>query len=146
MGDINGTLAKVVEDKNIQEIRAVLAAFIVTDQGFSKGILAEKIQYCISKGILESDLFESFDGGPLNENPVTWTNEYYAEQRTKFRGNFSVERLKHLKRVGQKLFGSNKIAPRPSYPDPDNPLPSGTPWLIFAGVAVAAIVLWLILS
>jgi hypothetical protein len=85
------------------------------DQGFSQGVIEEKIRYCETKGVTPSELFVKFDGEPFNENPSEWTNKYYATQRTKLRANFCRERLEHLKKVGKKLFPEPQVqAPTPT--------------------------------
>jgi len=104
MENINDTPNKALVEKDIDRIRSILSGFITADQGFSQGILDEKLRYCKSRGVSEDELFVPFEGEALNENSAEWDTAYFARQRTKFDANFSRERLEHLRKVGKKLF------------------------------------------
>jgi hypothetical protein len=104
MENINVTLDKALEKKDLDAIRRILSTFITADQSFSKGLLDERLRYCVRMGVSEEELFVPFDGGPLNENPTEWNIDYFAKQRVRFNANFSRERLEHLRQVGKKLF------------------------------------------
>ncbi|GHU27336.1 hypothetical protein FACS1894164_19410 [Spirochaetia bacterium] len=114
MEGINKTLDEAIRAKDIEEVRNVLTTSMVQDPGFSKGVFEERFKRCLI-GLSETNIFDPFDGEPLNLNQSAWTKDYYAAQQTEFRYNFSLERLEHLKKVGRKLFPS--AAPRPFLPD-----------------------------
>jgi hypothetical protein len=126
--------------------------FMLEDQGFSKGVFDEKVRYCRAQHISDNDLFVPYDGGPLIEDTSQWTNKYYASQQTKFRANFSRERLAHLKKVGAHLFprveAQKKNAERISDSSTREARSrrGGTKIVCIAGgIAAAAFILWLIL-
>jgi hypothetical protein len=104
MEDINKTLNEAIRSKDIKTIRDVLTTSMVQDPGFSKGVFEERLKRCLVAAISDSELFETFEGSVINRDPNTWTKDYYAEQRTEFRYNFSLERLEHLKKVGRQLY------------------------------------------
>jgi hypothetical protein len=104
MENIDDRLNKAIADKDLGRIRQILSGFITADQGFSRAVLEEKVNYCVRMGFSESELFEEFDGEPLNENSDEWDTAYFTKQRVKFDSNFSRERLEHLKQVGKKVF------------------------------------------
>ena len=104
MENINDTLDQALVKKDIGRIREILSGFITADQGFSKGVLDEKIRYCESMGVSRDDIFVPFTGEPLNKNSAEWDIPYFVKQRVQFDANFSSERLEHLREVGEKLF------------------------------------------
>jgi hypothetical protein len=106
MEDINKTLDEAIRGKDIKTIRNILTTSMVQDPGFSKGVFEERLKRCFASGVSSQDLFEPFAGTAINEDPNGWTKDYYAELRTEFRYNFSLERLDHLKKVGRKLYPS----------------------------------------
>jgi hypothetical protein len=142
--DIDKTLEKSVHTQDILGIRNVLATFITQDQGFSTGIFDEKVKYCLNQGIREDELFEKFNEEQFEGASEKWTNEYYALQRTRFRANFSRERLAHLKKVGRKLFPSASASPGSS-PSEEVKKKYGSLWWIAAAGIGAAAILWLLL-
>jgi hypothetical protein len=114
MEDINQTLDDAIRARDIKDIRNILTTSMVQDPGFRKGIFEERLKRCFTAGLSDADIFVSFEGKPLNNNQNAWTKDYYAEQRTEFRYNFSRERLEHLRRVGSRLYQSAET-PASSY-------------------------------
>jgi hypothetical protein len=157
MEDINQTLDKAIQAKDVQEIRDVLTTSMVQDPGFSKGVFEERLKRCLSAGISESVLFVPFEGEKLNNDQAAWDKDYYATQRTEFRYNFSLERLEQLKKIGRKLFPSASAFPQKEeakrkYGDGGtyrreqnfNMEKDGFPkWLIPVGIGVAAVAILL---
>jgi hypothetical protein len=156
MEDINRDLDEAIRTKDIKTIRNILTTSMVQDPGFNNGVFEDRLRRCLAAGLTESDIFVPFEGTPINHSPDAWTKDYYAEQRTEFRYNFSTERLAHLRKVGQKIYPSEK--PRPSsyseeakkkhgderaYHREDRSYrEDGAPkWLIPVGIAAAALVL-----
>jgi hypothetical protein len=111
MENINVSLNKAIEKRELGRIREILSGFITADQSFSKGIFDERLRYCVSRGVLEQELFVPFDGGLLNENPIEWDIPYFAKQRVRFHANFSRERLEHLRQIGKKIFLESDSVP-----------------------------------
>jgi hypothetical protein len=163
MEDINQTLDNAIRAMDIDVIRNILTTSMVQDPGFNKGVFEERLKRCFAAGISEADIFVPFEGEPLSNNQNAWTNDYYAEQRTEFRYNFSHERLEHLRRVGSRLYQSSetpasscheeakkKYGDRKSYPSsqttrrsPESPGDGFPKWLIPAGIG-AFLLLWLL--
>jgi hypothetical protein len=114
MENINQTLDKAIVVKDIKVIRNILTTSMVQDPGFSNGVFEERLKRCFAAGLSEADVFVPFEGEPINYDQNAWTKDYYAEQRTEFRYNFSCERLEHLRKVGSKLYQSTE-APASSY-------------------------------
>jgi hypothetical protein len=165
MEDVTLTLDEAIRAKDIKTIRNILTTSMVQDPGFSNGVFEERLKRCFFAGLAESDIFVPFDGKPLDYNQSAWTKDYYAEQRTEFRYNFSCERLEHLRKVGSKLYrsteapdssyheeakekyGDGEPYPRPrqkqSFESQGDEFPK---WLIPAGigVGVAALLLWIL--
>jgi len=169
MEDINKTLDEAISTRDIKSIRNILVTGIAQDPGFNNGILENELKYCFDSKITKEELFEPFEGDLLNEDQNIWTKDYYAEQRTEFRYNFSFERFEHLKKLGKKLYPSkNALSNEQSEHDDYSPSlenkdekrkykntecistkdkeNEGIPnWLIPAGIgAVALFLLWLI--
>jgi hypothetical protein len=161
MENINNTLDEAIRSRDIKAIRNVLTTSMVQDPGFSKGVFEERLKRCLAAGISDSELFETFEGSAINSEPNTWTRDYYAKERTKFRYNFSLERLEHLKKVGRHLYPVTPPAvsslneetkkeyrdrgtsrKRSSSPRQDEEFPK---WLIPVGIGAAALVLLWIL-
>jgi len=169
MEDINESLDEAIRTKDIKSIRNILVTGIAQDPGFSKRVLERELKHCLDAGISKDELFEPFEGAPLNIDQNAWTKEYYAEQCTEFRYNFSLERLEHLKKTGRVLFPSkdafgNEQPKRDSYstspeyekekrnyentrrPRTEDKESEGIPkWLIPVGIGVAALILLWIL-
>jgi len=108
MEDINKTLDEAILVRDIEKIRNILTTSMVQDPGFSKGVFEERLKRCLVAGISEEDIFVPFEGEAINSSQDAWTKDYYAEQRTEFRYNFSRERLEHLGGIGRKLFSPVK--------------------------------------
>jgi hypothetical protein len=163
MEDINQTLDNAIRARDIDVIRNILTTSMVQDPGFNKGVFEERLKRCFAAGISDADIFVSFEGEPLNSNQNTWTKDYYAEQRTEFRYNFSLERLEHLRRVGSRLYqpaetpassyheeAKKKYGDREGYHsgpktgrDQESPGDGFPKWLIPAGIG-ALLLLWLL--
>jgi hypothetical protein len=161
MEDINKTLDEAIRSKDIKAIRDVLTTSMVQDPGFSKGVFEERLKRCHIADISDSELFVSFEGSAINRDPNAWTKDYYAEQRTEFRYNFSRERLDHLKKVGRKLYPSGipavsfskeeakkKYGDRGTFQEGQGFQREGgdfPKWLILVGIGAAALVfLWIL--
>jgi hypothetical protein len=163
MEDINQTLDNAIRAKDIDVIRNILTTSMVQDPGFNKGVFEERLKRCFAAGISEADIFVPFEGEALGNNQNAWTKDYYAEQRTEFRYNFSKERLEHLRKVGSRLYQSaeapasscheeakKKYGDGESYPsgpktgqDRESPGDGFPKWLIPAGIG-ALLLLWLL--
>ncbi|GHU46536.1 hypothetical protein FACS1894200_00280 [Spirochaetia bacterium] len=114
----NDELNAAIKEKNIFRIRNILTTYIINDKYFSRGIVNEKIGYCEKQGIADTVLFEEFDGKELITDENKWTDRYYAELQTAFRGNFSKVRLEHLKKVANRLLNPDKSLPPKANPVP----------------------------
>jgi hypothetical protein len=115
MEDINKTLDDAIQNKEIKVIRNILTTSMVQDPGFNDGIFDKRLTHCLLAGIPKEDIFVPFEGEAINTNQSEWTKDYYAEQTTEFRYNFSHERLEHLRKVGGKLFPVERpVQPPPS--------------------------------
>jgi hypothetical protein len=106
MEDINRDLDEAIRTKDVKAIRNILTTSMVQDPGFNNSVFENRLKRCLAAGLTESDIFVLFEGTPINHNQSAWTKDYYAEQRTEFRYNFSTERLAHLRKVGQKIYPS----------------------------------------
>jgi hypothetical protein len=163
MEDINQTLDGAIKARDIKDIRNILTTSMLQDPGFNKGVFEERLKRCFAAGISDADIFVPFEGEPLNSNQNTWTKDYYVEQRTEFRYNFSKERLEHLRKVGGRLYqpaetpassyqeeAKKKYGDRDGYPSgqttrrsPESPGDGFPKWLIPAGIG-ALLLLWLL--
>ncbi|GHU76345.1 hypothetical protein FACS189461_3800 [Spirochaetia bacterium] len=157
MEDINITLDKAIRAKDLETVRNIMTTAMVQDPGFSKGVFEERLKRCLAS-LSNTDIFVPFEGDPINTNPDEWTKDYYFAQQTKFRYNFSLERLEHLKKVGRKLYPSVETEPSHVYEEaPRGNYSSGQSsgkqqedfpkWLIPVGIGAAALILlWILFA
>jgi hypothetical protein len=161
MDNINKTLDEAIREKDIPAIRNILTTSMVQDPGFIKGVFDDWFDRCSKAGISKSEVFAPFEGSAINNDAAAWTKDYYAEQRTEFRYNFSLERLEHLKKMGRKLYpaalptaSSLKEEAKKKYGDRgtgrgeqnSQGQERGIPkWLILVGIGAAVLILLWIL-
>lgn len=107
MQDVNELLKESIAKKDISSIRNILTTSMVHDPGFTKGVFEDRLRKVLESGISEQEIFEPFAGEEIIKDESLWTKDYYAKMRTDFRYNFSTERLKYLRRIGQKLYPSS---------------------------------------
>ena len=65
----------------------------------------ESLQYCLDHGINKDELFVPHDGEVFSDNVFDWDEQSYSMQVGKIENNFSRERLAHVTKMADRLFG-----------------------------------------
>lgn len=95
------------------DIIGALMGYINADPQFKTNDFEQAIQYVLSSGISESELFAAFDESIDFETDSTkWNEEYYSFARVYLKDNFCKKRIAHVKAVAKKLYPS-VTAPQP---------------------------------
>lgn len=109
MKNINESLDDAIkawqQGGDIQDVRNVLQTFLVQDPDFSRGIINEKIDLCLTQGIPESTLY--MDEESVNFDNEELTRDYFISQCYEFRLHFSKKRLEHLRKIGEIVYKPN---------------------------------------
>ena len=97
---ISSNLKKAVEEHNLADIRGCLWSCILVDPNMTTKF-KESLEYVLSNGFTESDLYEADDGEIFDATP---TQENFNELSGLLRSNFSEKKLKALKNIGMILY------------------------------------------
>ncbi len=88
---------EAVADKNIRKIRIMLEDSLLTDPSFELFKEMERAALSVE------GLYDKHDGRTFVENPEEWDDSYMSKIMVQVVGNFSHERVDHLKEVVRKL-------------------------------------------
>lgn len=132
---VSNKFKEAVEAKNLSAVRDGLCARIPLDPNLTKGF-KESLEYCLSHGISESELYEPHDGRPLSDETSNSNFETLCGQSST---NFSKERVDKIREIGGKLFPPLKEeAETPNgQPMSEKKKEDGIQWI--AGLAAGAI-------
>ncbi len=110
----NSVLQRALQIGDMYEIAGALIGYIDGDPQFWTGDFDRALDYVLSNGVSESQLFKAFDPSfRFESNPANWVDDYYSYARLYLQKNFCRERLDHVKAVARKKYGS-KPAPKPT--------------------------------
>ena len=90
--DISENLKRAVAEKNLADVRGALWSCLMMDANMT-GLFKQSLEYVLSNGILEAELYEDDDG--------------------RIRVNFSKRKLDALKRIGR-VLSPEQATRRPS--------------------------------
>lgn len=98
---VSDTLRAAVAEKNLADIRGSLWSCLAVDMNMT-GKFKESLDYVLSKGISESELFEADkDVGAYSTEP---SEENFSELGGLLRINFSKEKVEALRKIGCTLY------------------------------------------
>ncbi len=96
-------LKNSVKKQDIGEIKSIF--FTIFSRRPTPEKINENLKYCFENGIDKNKLFMAHDGEILDDFVKNWDNDYYSNQVGKLRNNFSKERITHLIKMADFLFG-----------------------------------------
>lgn len=93
------------QPRDMFDIIGALMGYINADPQFKTNDFEQAIQYVLSNGVKESELFATFDDNvDFEVNPSKWDEEYYSFARVYLKDNFCKRRIEHVKAVAMKLY------------------------------------------
>lgn len=96
-----------IKNKDVKALREAIGSICYTSRDFSSGEFDEAIQYVESKGIQLKD--EKLIGDPtISSQKDSFTDDDFADAIFELKNNFCDERIKDVKNIGKKLYGSSK--------------------------------------
>ena len=107
--DISENLKRAVAEKNLADVRGVLWSCLMMDANMT-GLFKQSLEYVLSNGILEAELYEDDDGKSFGEEA---TAANFDELAGRIRVNFSKRKLDALKRIGR-VLSPEQATRRPS--------------------------------
>lgn len=97
---ISKTLSDAIESKNVSAIRSVFYTIAHEDPNFSTGKFFNTLNHVKKHNI--PGLFEKYDGEEFKTDD--WNEAYWSEVAVDLLDNFCIERINHLKEVGEKVY------------------------------------------
>ena len=107
--DISENLKRAVAEKNLADVRGALWSCLMMDANMT-GLFKQSLEYVLSNGILEAELYEDDDGKSFGEEA---TAANFDELAGRIRVNFSKRKLDALKRIGR-VLSPEQATRRPS--------------------------------
>ena len=98
---VSQILQNAVKEHNIEDIRGSLWACMAVDPALSEKFKVS-LDYVISNGISENELYENDDGETFDLEP---TSDNFSKLGGALRTNFSKKKLNDLKKIGTALYG-----------------------------------------
>ena len=98
---VSQNLQNAVKEHNIEDIRGCLWSCIAIDPTLT-GKFKVSLDYVLSNGISENELYENDDGETFDLEP---TDDNFSKLGGALRGNFSKKKLNDLKKIGTALYG-----------------------------------------
>lgn len=93
------------EPRDMFDIVGALMGYINADPQFKTDDFEQAVQYVLSHGVTEDELFAPFNKDiEFEEEPSKWNEEYYSFARVYLKDNFSRKRIEHVKAVARKLY------------------------------------------
>lgn len=94
---------------NISNIIGALIGYINADPMFKKNDFDNAVQYVLTHGITESELFTDFDSElEFEENSEKWDENYYARAIVRLNHNFCPKRIEHVKAVAKRVYATER--------------------------------------
>ena len=95
------------QPRDMFDIIGALMGYINADPQFKTNDFEKAIQYVLSNGINESELYATFDESvDFEPDSTKWNEEYYSFARVYLKDNFCKKRIDHVKAVAKKLYPS----------------------------------------
>ena len=91
---ITSIFKEAVKSKSVRKVRIMMEDSLLVDPTFMKFEEMEK-----EAGSMKDILYDKHDGRELRQDKSTWDEDYMNELMVQVVGNFSHERLDHLKEV-----------------------------------------------
>lgn len=98
---VSQILQNAVKEHNIEDIRGSLWSCIAIDPTLT-GKFKVSLDYVLSNGISENELYENDDGEIFDLEP---TSDNFSKLGVALRSNFSKKKLNDLKKIGTALYG-----------------------------------------
>lgn len=99
------------EPRDMYDIVGAIMGYLNADPMFKTDDFDQAIQYVISKGVSEDELYVEFDKSlKFEPDSSKWDEEYYSFARVYLKDNFCRERINHVKAVARKLYSSSPSA------------------------------------
>lgn len=99
-------LEDAIQKNSLVGIYSVFYTIAHGDPNFSTGKFWDVFSYVKSKNI--SSFLQEFDG-EIFEEEEKWNEEYWAYIASSLIDNFCEERIKHLEKVGKKLYPNHRV-------------------------------------
>lgn len=95
------------QPRDMFDIVGALMGYINADPQFKTNDFEQAIQYVLSNGVSEGELFAEFDESvEFEEDSSNWNEEYYSFARVYLKDNFCKKRIDHVRAVAKKLYPS----------------------------------------
>lgn len=95
--EVSNVFYEAVAAKQVRKIRIMLKDSLLVDPTFERFTEMEKAASSVE------GLYDAHDGRAFEENPELWNDAYMDKIMVQVVGNFSHERVEHLKKVVRKL-------------------------------------------
>lgn len=130
---VPNSFKKVVQDRDLKEIRMQLFGILAFDLSLRKGgMFDEMLTYCLSHNISEGELFQDDDGEEL---PTEISKDNMSKICALMGNNFSKRKLEAAQRMGAVLYPEKKNPTQTIISN--STVPTG---IIVAAAAVAVVV------
>lgn len=137
---VSESFKKIVQSRNLEQLRVHLFGMLSLDLGLHKGgLFDEMLTYCLSHGISERELFQEDDGKEL---PSEISRENFSKICALMRRNFSKRKLEAAQRMGAVLYPEKKNPTRTISSNSTVTVPTG----IIVAAAAAAVVVGVIIA
>ncbi|MCD7828643.1 MAG: hypothetical protein LUG85_08960 [Clostridiales bacterium] len=106
-----------IKNNDVRALREAIGSICYTSRDFSSGEFDEAIKYVESHGIKLKD--SELVGEPLiSSRKSTFTDDDFADAVFELKNNFCDERIKDVKTIGKKLYGTTpkKAVPKKAAP------------------------------
>lgn len=95
-------LLEAIDNRNTRHIRSAISSYMVSDPSDSKGEIMQAVGYVEDSDI--TDFWQTHDQREFKGEP-DWDEDYFGLLQAQLMTNFSEERLKHARKVGEKVHG-----------------------------------------
>ena len=93
------------EKRDIYDIVGALMGYINADPQFRTNDFDDAVNYVITQGVSENELFAPFDAElEFEEDSTKWDDDYYSYARVYLKDNFCRKRISHVKDIARKLY------------------------------------------
>lgn len=95
--ELSNAFYEAVEKNQVRKIRIMLEDSLLVDPTFERFKAMETVASSVE------GLYDVHDGRPFEEDPQLWNDDYMSTVMVQVVGNFSHERVDHLKKIVRKL-------------------------------------------
>ena len=104
----------MAQPRDMYDIQGALIGYINADPYFNTDDFDKAIEYVLSQGITEAELYQEFNTEiDFQEDEAAWDKDYYAHARVYLQDNFCKKRIQHVKNVANKLHPKEKALAMP---------------------------------